>query len=242
MCNDVDHLHAAWTSFLIKYNRGGVVQYGELKRSGIEELDRYLRHLEGACPDAAARWPLPQRLAYWINAYNAYAIKLVLTHYPVRSIRTIGLLSGAAFRQSFIPLAHVAGAVGKGRTMLSLNDLEHEILRKLGDPRIHFALVCAAKGSPALRPIAYRALELTRQLDEASRLFVRDTTKNRYDSADRTLYLSMIFKWFEGDFKRAAGSVSSFVARYADPAIAPALGKGEVHVQYLEYDWGLNGQ
>src|SRR4029434_9265868 len=135
----------------------------------------------------------PQRIAFWINAYNAFTLRLILDHYPIASIRRIGWLPGAAFRERFIPMQGL-----KGET-ISLDDIENGTLRSaFREPRIHFALVCAARSCPPLRREAYRGADLDRQLDDQARIFLRDATKNRVDAATRTLYLSSIFKWFRG--------------------------------------------
>jgi hypothetical protein len=233
-----DHDHAAWTALLERYVHDGEVDYGSWKRDGAVPLVTYLAALGAVRPAEYAAWSGPERLAYWINAYNAFTIQLILDHYPLRSIRAIGVLPGAVFRTSFIALP------GLRKDKLSLNDLEHEILRKqFGEPRIHFAIVCASRGCPKLRARAYRAADLDRSLDEAARAFIRDGARNRYDAAARTLHLSSIFKWFRGDFERAAGSLVAFVARYAEPTVAAALAATPPpRVEFLDYDWSLNGR
>jgi hypothetical protein len=231
---DLESEHAAWTSLLRRYVSDGLVDYPGLKR-GRSELDGYLHSLESVEGSELDAWPRPDQLAFWINAYNAYTVKLVLDHYPLRSIRSIGFLPGSAFKRKFIPLDRVAG--GK----LSLDDLEHRILReRFREPRIHFAIVCASRSCPVLRDEAYRGRDLEAQLDDAARRFLRDPARNRYDPASRTLSLSSIFKWFRGDFEGAAGTLPAFVARYADAPTAEALRRGGVRVEFLDYDWSLN--
>ena len=159
---------------------------------------------------------------------------MILDHYPLKSIRSIGLLPLAAFRKSFIPL------LGQE---LSLNDIENDRLRaELRNPRIHFAIVCASKSCPALRSEAWRADAIDQQLDEATVAFLRDTSRNRWDAPGRTLLLSSIFKWFREDFERAAGSLLAFVARYARPEVAAVLQQGPVKIEFLDYDWSLNAR
>lgn len=238
VCPTFDHEHAAWTTVLARYVRDGGVDYAGLKRSGGPALDSYLRSLESVCRGHYDSWTNEQKLAFWINAYNAYTVKLILNHYPLTSIRSIGLLPGAAFRESFIPLRSLRGKV------LSLNDIEHEILRReFREPRIHFAINCASKSCPELRSEAYRAATLDAQLTQAARGFVQDPTKNRFDAESRTLRLSSIFDWFREDFERSARTLPAFVARYAEPATASALTSGStVRVEFLDYDWSLNGR
>ncbi|GIW42735.1 MAG: DUF547 domain-containing protein [Candidatus Binatia bacterium] len=237
VCPQFDHEHAAWTAILQRYVSGGWVSYTELRDSGMPDLRRYLASLEAVCREDFDAWTEAEKLAFWINAYNAYTVKLILDHYPVKSIRSIGLLPGAAFRERFIPLQNVRGH------LVSLNEIEHEILRReFREPRIHFAIVCASKSCPALRSEAYRASRLDDQLDDAARTFLRDVHKNRFDPVTRTLYLSSIFRWFREDFERAASSLPAFVAPYFDRSTAAEILAPGVKVEFLDYDWSLNGR
>src|SRR5438034_1268606 len=233
-CTPVDHDHAAWTAILGRFVRGGEVAYGRLAREGAPMLASYLDGLSSACADDYARWGRAERLAFWINAYNAFTVRLVLDHYPIASIRKIGWLPGAAFRERFVPMPGLKGGI------VSLDDIENGTLRAdFREPRIHFALVCASRSCPMLRSEAYRAGDLDRQLDDQARTFLADSTKNRFDSATNTLHLSSIFKWFRADFEAAAGSLPAYVGRYlSDPrATAP-----DVRIEFLDYDWSLNDQ
>ncbi|OGQ12248.1 MAG: hypothetical protein A2138_17125 [Deltaproteobacteria bacterium RBG_16_71_12] len=236
-CAAFDHQHGAWQAILAGYVRHGVVDYAGLKRAGQAVLAGYLRSLESACRESYDHWTREQKLAFWINAYNAYTVRLILDHHPVASIRSIGFLPGAAFRERFIPLHSLRDRP------LSLDDIEHEILRKeLREPRIHFAIVCASKSCPALAGEAYRAATLDQQLDQAARAFLADPSKNRFDAATRTLHLSAIFDWFREDFERSAKTLPAYVARYAEPRTAASLSSGgSVRIEFLAYDWSLNG-
>jgi hypothetical protein len=230
-----DHAHTAWTHLLQRFVRDGLVDYRGMKAEAAGELDAYLRQLASVTASQYATWTREERLAFWINAYNAYTVRLVLDHFPLRSIRSIGILPGAAFRDDFIPMDTLRGR------KLSLDDIEHQILRReLDEPRIHFAIVCASRSCPVLRDEAYRAQYLDAQLEDAARRFVRDPSRNRFDAATRTFHASSIFKWFRGDFERRAGSLASFLARYADDAAAAALRTGGVRIEFLDYDWSLN--
>jgi hypothetical protein len=230
-----DHDHAAWTAILQRYLRDGRVDYAGLKQGGKSQLSAYLRTLESVSRDQYDAWTREQKLAFWINAYNANTVALIVEHYPIPSIRSIGRLPLAAFRKRFISMPEFR------RRKLSLNEIENQILRKqFGEPRIHFAIVCASKGCPVLASEAYRAADLDQQLEEGARRFVRDPAKNRFDAASGTLYLSSIFKWFGGDFNRAAGGVPLFVARYAEEPTAAAIREENVRVAFLPYDWSLN--
>jgi len=236
-CAAFDHEHQAWTRPLTQFVKDGWVDYGTLQRQARPALSAYLDVLSAVSRTCYAGWTREQRLAFWINTYNAYAVELILEHYPVRSIRAIGWLPGSAFRTKFIPMKDLAGGD------LSLDDVEHEHLRKeFGEPRIHFAIVCASVSCPPLRSEAYRAGDLERQLDDQARRFLADPTKNRFDRKSRTLHLSPIFKWFREDFEQAAGSLPAFVARHVDPATAAALREPGVRIEFLDYDWSLNGR
>ncbi len=230
-CTDMDHTHAAWTAVLQEHVADGRVDYAALARAD-GPLNAYLAALSGTCAADYERWTRAQRIAFWLNAYNAFTVRLILDHYPIASIRRIGWLPGAAFRERFIPMTGLKGGT------ISLDDIEHRTLRSaFREPRIHFALVCAARSCPDLRTEAYRAADLDRQLEEQGRVFLRDRTKNRVDVAAKTLYLSSIFDWFRDDFVAAAGSVPAFVAPYLDDAGTPVTG---FSVEFLDYDWSLN--
>ena len=181
--------------------------------------------------DLAKGVPLPAKadqLAYNINAYNAFAVQGILDGLSPSS--TLGRVR--YFKLQDWPL--------NGRK-ISLYDLEHKVLRPLGDPRIHFAIICASRSCPFLRSEAYSAAALDAQLDDQARQFVNDPFRNRFDKATKTAHLSEIFKWFEEDFQ-GAGSVQKFIARYvADADVAKDLAQDGYKVQFIDYDWNLNG-
>jgi hypothetical protein len=188
------------------------------------------------CPATYASWTPPQQIAFWLNAYNAYTVRLVLDHYPIRSIRKIGLLPFAAFRTRFIPI-HVLGDRD-----LSLDAIENDVLRKrFREPRIHFALVCAAVSGPKIGTEAYRAADLDAELTARARAFLADGTKNHYVASLKTLYLSPIFDWYRADFEAAAGSLVAFVAPYLPEPEATAVREPGVKIVFLPYAWALNG-
>jgi len=233
-CTPLDQTHAAWTALLARRVEGGRVDYDAIQRREQETLAEYLERLSAVCPSDYERWTPAERIAFWINVYNAFTIRQVLDHYPVRSIRSIGWLPGAAFRHRFIPMPALKGG------LVSLDDVEHRTLRSdFREPRIHFALVCAARSCPPLRSEAYRGQDLERQLDDQGRTFLRDPTKNRYDTASETLHLSAIFRWFRKDFESEAGSLASFVAPYMG---VPAVSAPGLRIEFLDYDWRLNDQ
>jgi hypothetical protein len=170
------------------------------------------------------------RLAFWINAYNVFAIRGILDGYRPRPYLEW-------YRYFKVREYAVGGA------KLNLYDLEHEILRKqFREPRVHFAIVCASVSCPKLQSSAYEGGMLDHQLDQVARAFINDTTRNRFDRRQKIAYLSKIFDWFEEDFAASAGSVPPFLARYVqDAEVARDLAAGLYRIEYLDYDWSLNG-
>ena len=238
--------HSAWTDLLQRCvattSDGGstAVDYAcfEEQRPAI---NRYLGSLGAIAPMDFARWQRDERLAFLINAYNAWTVELILTAYPdLESIRDLGSLLRSPWKKSFIPLL--------GDT-LSLDGIEHGIIRKPGsydDPRIHFAVNCASIGCPALRREAYTAEALERQLEEQTAQFLGDRSRNRLRGD--VLEVTSLFKWYGDDFKngwRGADSLRSFLALYADALglgeqTLALLRSGELDINYLDYDWSLN--
>lgn len=199
---------------------------------------RYLDALAGAELGGLGR---EEQLALWINAYNAYTIRLINVKGERESIRninkTLGLLTLKGPWQE--PLARVAG------TPWTLDQIEHEIVRpRFREPRIHFALVCAARSCPWLRSEAYVGARLEAQLEEETRRFLTERPEaNRVDLATRTLHLSPIFVWFKEDFGDSDAAVGRFVARYLPPGPARELARGgALRLVTTPYDWSLNAQ
>jgi len=232
-CRKIDQTHGAWSALLENWVSDDRVAYAGLKSAAQAPLEPYLETLSATCVPDYVTWSREQRLAFWLNAYNAFTVKLIVDHHPISSIRKIGFLPGAAFRRRFIPMPELKGG------SISLDDIENDTLRAdFREPRIHFALVCASVGCPPLRKEAYRGSDLDRQLDEQTRLFLNDTDKNRFDPETNTLYLSPIFKRFRADFEAVAGSVAAYVAGYLGD---PRISKPGVKIKYTDYDWSLNG-
>ncbi len=205
------------------------VDYDSLRdSSGWEQL---VESLGRSRPDKLAT--RAEQLAFWINAYNILTIDLVRRNYPVESIRDIGSF--------FFPVwEREAGTIG-GRSY-TLNEIEHEILRPLGDPRIHAAIVCASTSCPQLRREPYEASRIDAQLDDAVRAFLSNGEKGfRLEEETSTVRLSRIFDWFADDFD-SEGGVLTFVRRYAPGSAMEWLVRNsdEVEVEYLDYDWRLN--
>lgn len=213
-----------------------LVDYDAFARS--PELRAYLGALAGA--DVAAL-PQAERLALWINAYNAYTIALVNEHGERRSIRNINRTLG--FLRGKGPWSEPIARVG-GKTY-TLDQIEHEIIRKqFREPRIHFALVCAAVGCPPLRREAYVGARLDAQMDEQARLFLlRAPAKNRVDAAKGVAHLSPIFKWYGEDFGASDRELLRYVGGFfpAGPE-RERLERGDLRIEYTEYDWTLNSR
>ncbi len=204
----------------------GVVDYPAIHLDN--RLTAYLAQLDRVDPNALAT--RNERLAFWINAYNAFAIKGILDHYsPESYIGRYRYFIGHDYRV--------------GGTTINLYDLERQVLiKQFQEPLIHFAIVCASSSCPKLQPWTYDPDQLDRQLDRVAREFINDPTRNRFDRARRVASLSMIFKWFDEDFRRAAGSVLSYITRYVnDPELIQDLMQSEYRIEYLDYDWTLNG-
>lgn len=219
---------------LKKHVRDGLVDYAALKAAPAP-LDAYLAALAAVLEAEFKIWSEPQRLALLINLYNAATLRLILDHYPLKSIRSIGLMPGAAWKKEGVAF------FGK---KISLDHIEHGIIRKdYPDARAHFALVCAARGCPPLRSEPFVADRLAAQLDDQGRIFLGDTAKNRVEAATRTVHLSAIFKWFSGDFVAASGTVLKFVTPFfPEPARAALAAGGDFKIAFTAYDWSLNEQ
>lgn len=229
---DFDLTHARFATALKNTVRDGQVDYARLK-SDPADLDVYLRDLASVSKEDFAKWSREDRLATWINLYNAHTLRLILDHYPLQSIRSIGVLPGAAWRELLVRF---------GGRIMSLDHLENKIIRpESKEPRIHFALVCAAKGCPPLRSEPYVGARLDSQLDEQARQFLATPKQNRYDPIARILWLSPIFDWYEEDFTDAAGSLLAYAKPFLPPSSQADLDGGEkVRIRFTEYDWGLN--
>lgn len=210
---DVD----AWGSLLQKYvDEKGNVNYGGFKKD-IAKLDGYLNSLAQNPP--SGDWTKNEKLAYYINLYNAATVKLIIDHYPIQSIKDIP----NRWKKKWIKV---------GDKTTSLNDIEHEVLRKMNEPRIHFAINCASYSCPKLLNVPFTPQSMERLLSKTAVDFVNDTTRNRFENG--TAQLSRIFKWYKGDFTE-----DSKLLEYINAYLENPIGKN-AKVEYLDYDWSLN--
>ena len=222
-----DHSHVELSGVLKAYvDAEGMVNYSGLK-ANRSALDSYLAKTGAVKESEFDSWTRDQRLAFLINVYNAETLKLIIDHYPVKSIKKIGSLFGQPWDVKSVTL------FGRKTT---LNTIEHEILRpKYKEPRVHFVIVCAAMGCPPLRNEAFTAENLDEQLNARGRYFLSQENKNKLDG--NTLYLSPIFDWFTEDFTEK-GSLQDYVA-----SLFPKDLKGrKLKIKYTSYDWSLNKQ
>lgn len=226
--------HSAWDALLQSHvTDAGRVRYAEWKDSAkaVQELDEYLGLLSTVNVEAPAS--REERLAFWINAYNAMTIRGILREYPTTSIRnhTAKLFGYNIWKDLRLQV---------GGEALSLDHIEHEILRKLEEPRIHFAIVCASVGCPRLLNRAYLPAELEAQLAENSRHFFADSAKFQWEAKANQVRVSPLLEWFATDFGADLPAQMRFIAPYVPEAARPALEGGKVTVRYLDYDWSLN--
>jgi hypothetical protein len=219
--------HSLFGALLAEHVRDGVVDYAGFKADEAK-LDQYLSTLERVDPESLGR---NEQFAFYINAYNAWTIKLILTGYPgVKSIKELGSIFQSPWKKNIVTIN------GK---KLSLDDIEHNILRpRFKDPRVHFAINCAAKSCPPLASEPFLGATLDSQLDKVTSDFVNAAGSYRLE-AD-TLWVSSIFKWFSGDFN---DDPAGFCRTYAKGELKKQLDeKGDrIKVKFLDYDWSLNG-
>lgn len=223
--------HEIWDKLLKKYvDAKGFVNYGGFMKDEAE-LKKYLNLLSSNAPNE--KWSDDEQLAYWINAYNAYTIQLILNYSDkkIKSIKDIG----DKIKIPFINTAWDIKFINIGGKTLDLNNIEHGIIRKkFNEPRIHFALVCAAKSCPSLRNEAYTASKLNQQLDAQGIDFLNDTFKNKI--TEKEAKLSMLFTWYGGDF-RDKMPINSWINKYSKTKITDAT-----RVSNMDYNWELNGK
>ena len=220
-----DNVHKAWTQLLSAYvDDQGLVNYAMWKENP-KPLRTYLLNLRQNTHSSTSS--TQEQLAYWINLYNAYTVDLILQYYPIRSIKDIQF-QGAETPWDIRFIKLPSG-------IMSLNEVEHGLLRKkFQEPRIHFALVCAARSCPSLRREAYTATRLNVQLDDQARRFLKDSSKNRFTKTEAQI--SELFQWFADDFS-SLGPPYAYLGKYLGRKLPKNL-----QISYMKYDWSLNEQ
>jgi hypothetical protein len=219
--------HEIWDGLLKQHvKKDGFVDYKGFIRDSAK-LNQYLKLISTAHPNDK-NWSREEQMAYWINAYNAFTVQLIIRNYPVKSIKDIK--NGIPFVNTVWDIKFIQMEGYK----YDLNNIEHNILRPVfKDARVHAAVNCASYSCPALRAEAFTAARLNAQLDDSMRSFINDPLRNRITAGKAEV--SEIFKWFKGDFERDAGSVRKFINKYS----GKPMGDGVV-VSHIDYDWRLN--
>ena len=220
--------HKTWNELLkANVSTDGTVNYkGFIKEKA--KLEAYLKSLSENAPDRKT-WSKNEQLAYWINAYNAFTVKLIVDNYPVESIKDLG----PALKIPMIKDVWHYKFFSIGGQESSLDEIEHSILRKeFEEPRIHFAINCASVSCPPLLNEAFEAKNIDAQLDKVAKGFINDPSRNKI--TPNAIQISSIFSWFKGDFTKN-GSLIDFLNKYSKVKIKP-----DAKVSHLDYDWNLN--
>ena len=229
-----DHSHKLFDEVLKEHvlvsGPNSRVKYKALKDSR-SKLDLYLNEVSAVDKAEYETFSRAQKLSFLINAYNGFTLQVVINNYPINSIKDLGSFFTSVWQQRLFTF------FGEKNY---LDAIEHEMIRKwFKEPRIHFALVCAAKGCPMLRDEAYVNSRLEEQLDEACKTFLTDKIRNRFE--DTTLYISKIFKWYGKDFKDLGGVRKFLSTRMStDPSIQKQIASETTSISYTDYDWALN--
>lgn len=209
--------HSAWTALLQKHvNEEGSVDYKGFQKDR-KELNSYLKMLSENPP--GDQWSVQELLAYYINTYNAYTVELILDNYPIKSIKDIS----SPWTKSFIPV---------GDTKMSLAGIENSLLKKMNEPRFHFAINCASISCPKLRREAFTASKINEQLDAAAWEFI-NSDKNEISS--ESAKVSSIFDWYGKDFTRNGKNIGEYLNQYSKVKINEGA-----NISFMDYDWNLN--
>lgn len=219
--------HTRLTALLKKHvTPAGAVDYKGIIKDSLQ-LNQYLKLLSDNPPQKS--WSRDEQLAYWINAYNAFTLQLIIRNYPLKSIKDIG----SKVKIPFVNTPWDIKFIRIGKETFDLNNIEHGILRdKFKEPRIHFAIVCASVSCPKLLNEAYEGKQVQQQLEAQARDFINDRSRNKI--SPNAAQVSQIFNWFRGDFTRQ-GTLTEFLNRYSTVKI-----NKNARVTYLEYNWSLN--
>lgn len=244
-----DHTYSPYTQELKNYVDHSLVHYN-LWRKHSTGLESYLSTLAAVSPKEYSQFTIAEKKAFWINAYNAITIAIVLKHYPIR---------GNNPEYPANSLRQIANVWDNYRYQImghrySLNDILHDVIRReFQDPRIHFAIVCAARGSPCLKNSAYLPATIDHDLEDATREYFKDPSHVRFDIEKREMVVSKLFKWFPLDFTLASGLstrsqlvprdeaiVWSYVLSYVPIEIKERFVQAKPTVTYMPFDWSLN--
>lgn len=214
--------YSPWATLLQKHvSLNGMVDY-EGFYGDKANLTEFTDYLTENTPKAS--WSDNQRKAYLINLYNANTVRLIVDHYPVKSIKDIVDGLSNVFKHNFIDF---------DGEKISLDDVEKKMLLPMGDARVHFAINCASKSCPKLANYAFDPERLDKQLDQVTKDFINSS---HVEVVNGKVLVSKIFKWYESDFEQASGSVIKFINAYAENKI-----NADLKINYLDYSWDLNG-
>jgi hypothetical protein len=232
----------------------GMINYNGLKANS-EKLESFVTAMGKVDPNSYSKWSKKEQIAFWLNAYNGFTLKVIIDNYPIKP----SFLRSRIYPKNSI--RQIPGVWDKIKfdvmaRKLTLGHIEHEIIRKKFDePRIHMAMVCAAMGCPPLLNKPYTGQKLDAQLDERTRRFLGNQAKFKVDRKNNRLYLSPIFKWFADDFVKKyapkknvaqhgkeTSAVLNFIAAYLKQVQRDYILRGQFKIKYLSYDWSLNEQ
>jgi len=222
--------YSLFSQVLRDHIKNGAVNYKALKTD--KRLTDFIEILKRTDPNTISK---KNRLAFWINVYNAFVLKVVVDQYPIKSImsKTAYALGKSNFQKKLVTINGMR---------YSLNDVENNIIRPMGDPRIHFAINCAAKSCPPLRSEAFEPNRLSEQMEEQTRNFINNSEKNSFDFAQKEALVSKIFDWFEDDFKKYDKGVPAFISRYlpAEQGQQLLANAKTFKIKHHDYNWDLN--
>lgn len=227
-----------YDNLLHKYVVNGLVDYENLTKD--KSLEKYIETISKFDPTTLTN--KNDKLAFWINAYNAYTLKVILDSYPISSIndlhfggRIIGhILKTTVWDKEFVII---------NNKKITLNHIEHDIIRpKFKDPRIHFALVCGAMSCPPLRNEAYTGNKLDAQLNDQGKSFFANQFHNSFDEKNHVVHLSKILDWYGDDFGDSNAQILSRIKSFLPERIAESINDNIIkwQIDFKSYDWDLN--
>ena len=199
----------------------GKVDYKGMKRK-IDTLDKYLIQLRNIAP--ASDWSKNERKAYYINAYNAYTLKFVLVKYPVNSVKDISFSGKDIWHTRLVKL---------GSKTYTLQQVEDDLLRSMGDPRIHFAINCASYSCPRLWNHAYTEDNVSSRMTRLTKQYINNEKHNII--TPKKIKISKLFDWYKEDFVKDGQTLIDFLNKYSEVKIQP-----DAKIEYLPYNWSLN--